>query len=146
MCGIIAYIGKRQAAPILLKGIQNLEYRGYDSVGMVTKSNGNMTLRKGVGKVADADRKMNFSNMKGTMGIGHTRWATHGKVTVANAHPHISNNCLIAVVHNGIIDNYQNIRQFLKHSGYKFKSQTDTEVIPNLVQYYMSEGKDFKDA
>ncbi|MCD6260238.1 MAG: glutamine--fructose-6-phosphate transaminase (isomerizing) [Thaumarchaeota archaeon] len=145
MCGIIGYIGNRRAAPILLKGLKHLEYRGYDSAGMATLSS-RVDVRKDVGKIEDLEKRLRFEEMEGEVGIGHTRWATHGKVTKENAHPHFSQNRKIYVVHNGIIENYQELREFLKENGFKFYSETDTEVIPNLIQYEMERGKSFEEA
>ncbi len=145
MCGIIGYIGNRRAAPILLKGLKHLEYRGYDSAGMATLSS-RVEVRKDVGKIEDLEKRLRFEEMEGEVGIGHTRWATHGKVTKENAHPHFSQNRKIYVVHNGIIENYQELREFLKENGFNFYSETDTEVIPNLIQYEMEKGKSFEEA
>ena len=145
MCGIIGYIGNRRAAPILLKGLKHLEYRGYDSAGMATLSS-RVEVRKDVGKIEDLEKRLRFEEMEGEVGIGHTRWATHGKVTKKNAHPHFSQNKKIYVVHNGIIENYQELKEFLKENGFNFYSETDTEVIPNLIQYEMERGKSFEEA
>jgi len=145
MCGIIGYIGNRRAAPILLKGLKHLEYRGYDSAGMATLSS-RVEVRKDVGKIEDLEKRLRFEEMEGEVGIGHTRWATHGKVTKENAHPHFSQNRKIYVVHNGIIENYQELREFLKENGFNFYSETDTEIIPNLIQYEMEKGKSFEEA
>jgi len=147
MCGIFGFLGTSPAAPILLEGIKRLEYRGYDSAGMVTKWNG-LHLKKDVGKIGDIDKKMNFTDLPGKIGIAHTRWATHGAVTQTNAHPHISNDGKIAIVHNGIVENYQELRDFLKENGFVFNTQTDTEIIPNLIEYEMKNGSgnDFEQA
>jgi glucosamine--fructose-6-phosphate aminotransferase (isomerizing) len=145
LCGILGYLGKRKASPILLDGLKRLEYRGYDSCGMATINNGRIELKKDVGSIDRVNRKLNFKAMEGSIGIAHTRWATHGKVTKKNAHPHLSNNRKIAVVHNGIIENYRELKEFLIKKGFKFYSETDTEVIPNLIEFYMK-NKDFVDA
>lgn len=145
MCGIIGYMGYRKASSVLLKGLKHLEYRGYDSAGMATLSS-KVEVRKDAGKIAELEKKLRFEEMEGTIGIGHTRWATHGRVTKENAHPHFSQNRKIYVVHNGIIENYQELREFLKKNGFRFYSETDTEVIPNLIQYEMDGGKDFEEA
>lgn len=145
MCGIIGYIGTNKAAPILLKGLKHLEYRGYDSCGMAIIGSG-LYVEKDVGKVEDVAKRLNFLSIDGNMGIAHTRWSTHGKVTKENAHPHLSNNKKIAVVHNGIIENYQELKEFLKSKGFNFYSETDTEVIPNLIELEMREGKGFEEA
>jgi len=146
MCGIIGCIGKNEAAQFLLKGIKNLEYRGYDSCGMATIHDGGIIIKKEVGKVDEVNDKLNFGEMKGDIGIAHTRWSTHGGVTKENAHPHISNNGKIAVVHNGIIENFQEQKNFLEGQGFKFYSQTDTEIIPNTIEYHMRRGYDFVEA
>src|SRR3989338_8297459 len=131
MCGIIGYEGKRGAFGILLTGLKRLEYRGYDSWGIALRSNPQIHLTRRVGKVGDATDE---APLPSTMGIAHTRWATHGGITEANAHPHISCDKKIAVIHNGIIENYQElIRELAAHT---FSSETDTEVIPHLIEEY----------
>ncbi len=138
MCGIIAYLGEDSAAPILLEGLKRLEYRGYDSAGILTVNDeSQFELKKDVGKVLEIHEKLNFLDLNGTAGIAHTRWATHGGVTQANAHPHLSNNGRIAVIHNGIIENYKELRSKLTSQGFVFSSETDTEVVPNLIEYWM---------
>jgi glutamine---fructose-6-phosphate transaminase (isomerizing) len=148
MCGIIAYSGEEQAAPILFEGLKRLEYRGYDSAGILTiGSNSEFELKKDVGKVVEINQKVNFLSLDGSVGIAHTRWATHGGVTQNNAHPHISNNKKIAVIHNGIVENYKDLKAKLVSEGFKFYSETDTEVVPNLVEYWMRiRGQDFLQA
>ncbi len=146
MCGICGYIGDKTAAPVLFQALKRLEYRGYDSAGMATISDGKISMKKDVGKVDEINSKINLNSMAGDMGIAHTRWATHGSVTKDNTHPHVSNNKKIVVVHNGIIENYQELKTFLKSKGFSFYSDTDTEVIPNLVEFEMRSGKDFEDA
>ena len=136
MCGIIGYVGERQAAPILLEGLKKLEYRGYDSAGLLTMGSG-FHLQKDKGKIEQIDFELD--GLPGSIGIAHTRWATHGSVTKDNAHPHISNNGEIAVVHNGIIENYQKLKRFLEERGFSFYSQTDTEIIANLIEYFNRE-------
>lgn len=145
MCGIIAYSGEERAAPILFEGLKRLEYRGYDSAGILTiNSKSEFDLKKDVGKVLEINRKVNFLDLDGSVGIAHTRWATHGGVTQTNAHPHLSNNGKIAVIHNGIVENYKDLKTKLISEGFEFYSETDTEVVPNLVQYWMSvRGQDF---
>ncbi len=145
MCGIIGYIGSKEAAPLLLNGLKRLEYRGYDSAGMAILSD-HLHVKKDTGKIDGIHRKLNFLDMKGTIGIAHTRWATHGGVTKENTHPHLCNNGKIAVVHNGIIENYQELKSFLKSNGFKFLSDTDTEIIPNLIEFEMKSGKNFEKA
>jgi glucosamine--fructose-6-phosphate aminotransferase (isomerizing) len=147
MCGIIGYVGKNNAAPILLEGLKKLEYRGYDSCGMaILNQNNHIEIRKDIGKVQIVQDKLHFETMLGNIGVAHTRWATHGGVTKDNSHPHISNNKKIVVVHNGIIENFQEQREFLEKQGLKFYSQTDTEIIPNTIEYHMNKGYDFVDA
>lgn len=137
MCGIVGYIGVQQAAPVLLDGLAKLEYRGYDSAGMAVCENGEIRMVKATGrlKVLEALTK-GGSTLPGTAGIGHTRWATHGSPTDANAHPHFNGSASIAVVHNGIIENYQKLKKKLESRGYHFVSETDTEVIAHLLDRY----------
>ncbi|MGQ9781026.1 MAG: glutamine--fructose-6-phosphate transaminase (isomerizing) [Nitrososphaeria archaeon] len=147
MCGIIGYVGDREAAAVIFKGLKRLEYRGYDSAGMAVLEEGKgINVKKDIGHVDKINRRLKLLSMKGTIGMGHTRWATHGGVTRENAHPHISNNGKIVVVHNGIIENFQEIKKMLQERGFHFYSGTDTEVIPNLIEYEMSRGKNFEDA
>ena len=134
MCSIIGYYGKNLAAPILVKGLQKMEYRGYDSVGVATKTDTEILVKKGVGKVVEVNTKVQLDNLPGMVGIGHTRWATHGGVSDKNAHPHPSNSGKIAIVHNGIVENYEEIKEILTSKGFKFQSDTDTEVVANLIQ------------
>ena len=145
MCSIIGYYGDGSAAPILVKGLKRMEYRGYDSVGVATKSD-DILVRKGVGKVAEVNSALHLDALPGHVGIGHTRWATHGNVTDANAHPHPSSTGKIAIVHNGIIDNYGELKADLEKKGYSFRSQTDSEVIANLLQYKFDQNHDIKKA
>jgi glutamine---fructose-6-phosphate transaminase (isomerizing) len=146
MCGIIGYTGYRQAAEICYSALQRLEYRGYDSVGIAIATDDHIEVRKDIGKVAEVNDKVNFLEMTGTTGIGHTRWATHGGVTKENSHPHMSNDGKIVVIHNGIVENYQEIKQKLSKEGFDFISETDTETIPNLIEYEMRQGKNFQQA
>lgn len=142
MCGITGYVGSKNAVPILLEGLLKLEYRGYDSAGIALLKNGILRVckKKGrVGTLAEEVRKMNFS---ANTGISHTRWATHGSVTDANAHPHVSSDGNFALVHNGIIENYESIKNFLSTKGYTFSSQTDSEVLVNLIAYHYSQRTD----
>ncbi|NLY42387.1 MAG: glutamine--fructose-6-phosphate transaminase (isomerizing) [Clostridiaceae bacterium] len=137
MCGIVGYIGDRQAAPILLEGLKKLEYRGYDSAGVAVYDGDKINVVKTKGRLSILEEKLKGgSNLSGTMGIGHTRWATHGAPSDINSHPHTSLSGNIAVVHNGIIENYLKLRDDLAEKGYKFVSETDTEVIAHLVDYY----------
>ncbi len=133
MCGIVAYIGEKEAYPILIKGLRRLEYRGYDSAG-VCLLNGNLNVYKCKGKVDDLERFATGKDKTGKAGIGHTRWATHGEPNDANAHPHYSGDEQLAIIHNGIIENYDTLREELRHRGHVFKSDTDTEVLIHLIE------------
>lgn len=133
MCGIVGYIGKREAYPIIIKGLQRLEYRGYDSAG-VALLNGDLNVYKKKGKVADLVEHAKGKNLSATIGIGHTRWATHGEPNDENAHPHVSQSGKLAIIHNGIIENYASLRTELEQKGYTFKSETDTEVFINFIE------------
>jgi glucosamine--fructose-6-phosphate aminotransferase (isomerizing) len=146
VCSIIGYEGRGEAAPLLIKGLQRMEYRGYDSAGIATFSNREISVRKGVGKVAEVNALLHMDELKGEVGVGHTRWATHGGVTKENAHPHLSNSGQIALVHNGIVTNYVELKEELQREGYSFSSQTDTEVIVNLIQLNFEETRDVKTA
>ncbi len=134
MCGIVGYIGSRTAYPILIKGLKMLEYRGYDSAGIALYDGGDMNVYKCKGKVNDLEQSVRGHNIGGTVGLGHTRWATHGIPSDINAHPHVSMNGKFVVVHNGIIENYSTLKKKLASSGYKFQSETDTEVLANLIE------------
>lgn len=138
MCGIVGYIGEKKACPILLTGLTALEYRGYDSAGIASIEDDKICVIKDKGRVANLNNIRGINKLSGTVGIAHTRWATHGKPSKENAHPHMDNSETFAVVHNGIIENYTELRKFLTDNGYKFLSQTDTEVIPNLIHYHFS--------
>ena len=142
MCGIVGYIGNKKANPILINGLLRLEYRGYDSAGIATIEKNEISVMKNKGRVKKLYELDGIDNLEGTIGIAHTRWATHGKPSKENSHPHMDNTNSFAVVHNGIIENYHEIREFLKGEGYHFLSQTDTEVIPNLISYYYDKEKD----
>ena len=135
MCGIVGYIGPREAYPIVIKGLERLEYRGYDSAGVVLYNDGETQLCKTKGKVADLKEKANSEGItKGKIGLGHTRWATHGVPNDVNAHPHYSNSGNLVIIHNGIIENYGSIKKALEKRGYTFQSDTDTEVLVNLIE------------
>ncbi|BAO54724.1 glutamine--fructose-6-phosphate transaminase (isomerizing) [Nonlabens marinus] len=135
MCGIVGYIGKRDAYPIVLNGLKRLEYRGYDSAGIALYDGENLNVSKTKGKVSDLQSKMEKDNLiTGNIGIGHTRWATHGVPNDVNSHPHYSNNGNLVIIHNGIIENYEPLKKELKNRGYTFKSDTDTEVLVNLIE------------
>ena len=144
MCGIVGYIGNRNAYPILLKGLKRLEYRGYDSAG-VALLNGKVNVYKKQGKVSDLEDYVTGQDITGTIGIGHTRWATHGEPSDLNAHPHTSMNGIITLIHNGIIENYTHLKDSLEDQGFNFKSETDTEVLANLIEYiYKSQDVSFE--
>ena len=136
MCGIVGYIGKKPAKPILINGLLRLEYRGYDSAGIATMEAAEIKNIKTKGRVSELEQTEGIEKLVGNIGIGHTRWATHGKPSSINSHPHMDNSNKFAVVHNGIIENYAELKEFLKENGYHFLSETDTEVIPNLISYY----------
>ena len=137
MCGIVGYIGNRQAAPILLDGLSKLEYRGYDSAGIAVYNGEKIDLVKARGRLKVLDELTHGgATLPGTAGIGHTRWATHGSPSDKNAHPHFNKDNSIVVVHNGIIENYLKLKKKLEKKGYEFLSETDTEVIAHLLDYY----------
>lgn len=140
MCGIVGYIGTRDAYPILIKGLHRLEYRGYDSAGcaLISANDNALHVYKAKGKVADLENSAEGKDISGTLGIAHTRWATHGIPSESNAHPHISESGNLTLVHNGIIENYATIREQLKKRGFSFKSETDTEVLVQLIEYVMT--------
>jgi len=147
MCSIIGYIANnQQVSDSLVNGLKRMEYRGYDSVGLATVLDDCIHFKKGIGKVSDVDSKLNLKSLQGSCGIGHTRWATNGRVSDTNAHPHVSNSAKIAVVHNGIIENYTQLRSDLENKGFTFHSETDTEIIPNLLQYYLEQNHDIKES
>ena len=142
MCGIVGYVGNKKAVPILIDGLKKLEYRGYDSAGISTIENNEIVITKDIGRVKNLEKLLENVNSKSMIGIAHTRWATHGKPSKANSHPHMDNTGKISVVHNGIIENYADIKRFLMDNGYLFISETDTEVIPNLISYYYDQEYD----
>ena len=147
MCGIVGYVGKQQAAPILLDGLQRLEYRGYDSAGIAVNGPEGMRVKKAKGRLQVLkDLTHDGADLPGTLGIGHTRWATHGEPNDINAHPHVSRSGRIAVVHNGIIENFAELKGQLLHKGYQFKSETDTEVVAQLLDYYYEQCGDVLEA
>jgi len=141
MCGIFGCISKNlKAAPIIHAALKRLEYRGYDSVGIATVHEGKIYIKKDSGKIDDVHKLLNLDDMPGSLGIGHTRWATHGAPYQVNAHPHTDCKGEIAVVHNGIIENFYELRSELENLGHEFKSKTDTEVIPHLIEENMKKG------
>lgn len=136
MCGIVGYVGSRQAKDLLVEGLEKLEYRGYDSAGIAVMQPGGISICKVKGRLKNLEEAAANKDLSGTLGIGHTRWATHGEPSVLNSHPHTNRSGSIAVVHNGIIENYAILREYLENEGYTFTTDTDTEVIPHLVDYY----------
>ena len=139
MCGIVGYIGQREAYDIVLKGLKRLEYRGYDSAGIALYDGKDLNICKTKGKVSDLEKKSTQQNKtSGKIGIGHTRWATHGEPNDVNSHPHFSHSGRLAIIHNGIIENYDSIKQLLVNRGFEFKSDTDTEVLVNLIEDVMT--------
>ena len=148
MCGIVGFIGQEQAAPILLDGLAHLEYRGYDSAGVaVISAQGKLQVEKAVGRLKVLSEQIHGgADLEGCIGLGHTRWATHGAPNIINSHPHVSENGKFAVIHNGIIENYVEIKEFLIGQGIRFKSETDTEVVAQLLEFYYNECHDFLEA
>ena len=140
MCGIFGFVGERAAAPLLVEGLRKLEYRGYDSTGIVVR-NGVLQVHKKVGKVAELS-KILPDHIEGNMGIAHTRWATHGSVTDANAHPHMNQDGSVAVVHNGIIDNARRLRSKLESKGFELKSETDSEALVHMITIGLNSGQE----
>lgn len=140
MCGIVGYIGNKEAFPILINGLKRLEYRGYDSAG-IALLNGSLDIFKQKGKVADLEKSVLEKKVSGNVGIGHTRWATHGEPSDVNAHPHLSMNGVFTVVHNGIIENYARLKEDLVSYGFSFQSETDTEVLANLIEFFYNQGE-----
>lgn len=136
MCGIVGYVGSKKASKFLIEGLSKLEYRGYDSAGIAVIDNDKIEIRKHKGRLSNLVDELSNKSAEGTIGIGHTRWATHGEPSDVNSHPHQASKGDITVVHNGIIENYNELTKWLKSEGYEFKSATDTEVIPNLIHYY----------
>ncbi|MCP9449348.1 MAG: glutamine--fructose-6-phosphate transaminase (isomerizing) [Nitrospira sp.] len=144
MCGIVGYVGDQEAVPILIDGLAKLEYRGYDSSGVAVMDGGSIAVRRSVGKLVNLQKSLREQELKGTIGIGHTRWATHGKPSEQNAHPHRSKGCVL--VHNGIIENYQELKRELEQGGYTFQSETDTEVVAHLIDKYLTKGQPLAEA
>ena len=144
MCGIIGIVGKAPVAPLLIDGLKRLEYRGYDSAGIATISDGQIVRRRAEGKITNLEAVLEADRVEGRMGIGHTRWATHGAPTEANAHPHADDR--VVLVHNGIIENFHDLRVELTKSGHVFTTDTDTEVVVHLISSYLGEGKSPQDS
>ena len=144
MCGIVGYIGDKRVVPILLDGLKRLEYRGYDSAGLAVIDQGKMVIRRSVGKIKELENQVWGTNLTGTIGLGHTRWATHGRPTEENAHPHTDCTGDVVVVHNGIIENYLALKEKLLAEGHLFSSETDTEVLAHLIEKYLAEDPDIE--
>ena len=144
MCGIIGIIGKDEAAPLLVEGLKRLEYRGYDSAGVATLVNGSIERRRAQGKLVNLEGRLQDQPVTGSIGIGHTRWATHGVPSEDNAHPHAT--ARVAVVHNGIIENFQELREDLSDDGYNFETDTDTEAVVHLIDRFLNDGLSPQDA
>lgn len=138
MCGIVGYVGKKEVVPIIIEGLRRLEYRGYDSAGIAVAGNGDkLQLRRAEGKLRNLEEAIRLKPLDGTYGIGHTRWATHGRPTEENAHPHRDCTGKIVVVHNGIVENYLSLKKKLIEEGHTFVTETDTEVIAHLIEKYL---------
>lgn len=146
MCGVVGYIGKNDCVPILINGLSKLEYRGYDSAGIAVFNDGDIEVIKAKGRLSNLEKLLEKSNVSGNIGIGHTRWATHGAPSDVNSHPHFSNDSSVAVIHNGIIENYMSIKEDLMANGYTFKSETDTEIVANLIDSNIKKGNDLLNA
>src|ERR671921_1802403 len=145
MCGIVGYIGNRKAVPIILDGLRRLEYRGYDSAGIAVVDGGNdLLIRRASGKLRNLEEVVRTSPVDGLYGIGHTRWATHGRPTEENAHPHRDCTGRVVVVHNGIIENYLQLKERLRKSNHHFVTETDTEIIAHLVEEHLKEDLTFE--
>ena len=142
MCGIVAYLGKKAAQPILVEGLKRLEYRGYDSAGIAILRNKDIKVIKTSGRINVLEQALDKVDSSDTLGIGHTRWATHGKPNTVNAHPHVDCTGKIALVHNGIIENYTTLKTWLQNEGSHFESETDTEVIANLIGYFYAKSNE----
>ena len=145
MCGIVGYVGKKDGTAIVFEGLKKLEYRGYDSAG-IAAVNGNLDVRRAEGKLSNLGLKLREQPLEGSLAIGHTRWATHGPPIERNAHPHADETNMVAVVQNGIVENFMALRAQLQGEGHEFKSDTDTEVITHLIDKYMAQGYDLTEA
>ena len=139
MCGIVGYVGKKRVVPVILDGLKRLEYRGYDSAGVAIVRDGNVELRRSAGKLSKLEDVIIGQPIAGDYGVGHTRWATHGRPTEENAHPHRDCTGKIVVVHNGIIENYLDLKHELQRQGHKFVTETDTEIVAHLVEREMKD-------
>ncbi|HJT16854.1 MAG TPA: glutamine--fructose-6-phosphate aminotransferase, partial [Thermoanaerobaculia bacterium] len=146
MCGIIGYVGTRDVVPVLIGGLKKLEYRGYDSAGIAVVDGNGVEVVRAEGKLNNLESKLNDKPIKGTFGMGHTRWATHGKPSENNAHPHRDCSGDVVVIHNGIIENFLPLKQRLQKAGHEFKTETDTEVVAHLIEENLKGGLKFVDA
>ncbi len=147
MCGIVGYVGNKQVVPLIIDGLRKLEYRGYDSAGIAVVSEGHdLEIRRAEGKLRNLEEVIRLSPLDGTYGIGHTRWATHGRPTEENAHPHRDCTGRIVVVHNGIIENYLQLKEQLRQTDHEFVTETDTEIIAHLIEEYLKEDHNFEKA
>src|SRR6201984_1902207 len=146
MCGIVGYIGPKKVVPVVIEGLRKLEYRGYDSAGIAVVKNGNLEVRRAPGKLRNLEEALQKSPIEGTYGIGHTRWATHGRPTEENAHPHRDCTGQIVVVHNGIIENYLELKEKLQKEGHRFATETDTEIVAHLVEKNSQDGVPLEEA
>src|SRR6202047_5022223 len=147
MCGIVGYIGPKKVVPVIIEGLRKLEYRGYDSAGIaVVTKDGKLEIRRAAGKLRNLEEAIAQSPIEGTYGIGHTRWATHGRPTEENAHPHRDCSGQIVVVHNGIIENYLELKEQLQRAGHKFVTETDTEIVAHLVEKHTANNTPLEDA
>src|SRR5882724_5761639 len=147
MCGIVGYVGKKRVVPVIIEGLRRLEYRGYDSAGIAVCGNGEgLQIRRAEGKLRNLEEVIRLKPLDGTYGIGHTRWATHGRPTEENAHPHRDCTGRIVVVHNGIIENYLQLKSQLRKTDHQFVTETDTEIIAHLIEEYLKEDRNFEKA
>src|SRR5579859_7601439 len=146
MCGIVGYVGSRDATPLLVGGLRRLEYRGYDSAGVAVQENGSLEIRRAEGKLDNLVQAIALRPLVGRSGIGHTRWATHGRPNEQNAHPHVDCGAVTAVIHNGIIENFQDLKAPLVAGGHRFSSETDTEVVVHLLEEELGRGRSLEDA
>src|SRR5213078_3967840 len=146
MCGIIGYIGPKDVVPVLIDGLRRLEYRGYDSAGVAVVSNGAVDLRRSAGKLSNLEQIIGSDPITGDYGVGHTRWATHGRPTEENAHPHRDCTGKVVVVHNGIIENYLQLKERLRTTDHQFVTETDTEIIAHLIEEHLKHGSSFEQA
>ena len=146
MCGIVGYVGNQEAVPILIGGLAKLEYRGYDSAGIAVVHDGQIEIRRSAGKLINLENSIQARPLAGEYGLGHTRWATHGRPTEENAHPHRDGSGRIVVVHNGIIENYLELKEELEKKGHTFKSETDSEIVAHLFDQEISRGKTLVEA